>query len=246
MIYSRVFSALAALLFLPGCGGAGTFASFAVKDGERQAIICRPKGNGPFPAVVYNHGSIVDANGVDGAAERGNDLTGICAAFAKEGYLAFLPIREPYPMGRKWMNYRDSYKGIVARAVDHVKTRPDVDSSRVALVGFSMGGLSSLMAAPARGDLRAIALLAPASGRGRFREGVARAGEIQAPVLLMIESHDEFRVIRHGVKKLENALREAGKEVRLIRYNRGGGHQLFWSVDYYWKDLADFLKEKFR
>jgi acetyl esterase/lipase len=62
----------------------------------------------------------------------------------------------------------------------------------------------------------------------------------------MIESHDKFRIIRRGVKKLENALREAGKEVRLIRYNRGGGHQLFWSVDYYWKDLADFLKEKFR
>jgi dienelactone hydrolase len=217
-----------------------------VKGGERQAMICRPKGKGPFPAVVYNHGSVVDGHGVDGAAEIGYDLSGICAAFAKEGYIAFLPIREPYPMGRQWKNYRDRYKGIVARAIDHVRSRPDVDSSRVALVGFSMGGLSSLMAAPGRGDLRGIALLAPAFGRGRFREGMARAGEIQAPVLLMIEAHDELRVIHRGVKGLEAALRGADKEVRLIRYDRGGGHQLFWTVDYYWKDLADFLKEKLR
>ncbi len=42
---------------------------------------------------------------------------------------------------------------------------------------------------------------------------------------------------------LERALRAHGKEVHAIRYDRGGGHRLFWDAGYYWKDERSFLRE---
>ena len=43
---------------------------------------------------------------------------------------------------------------------------------------------------------------------------------------------------------LQEALRRYGKEFRAIRYDRGGGHKLFWKVGYYWKNLRTFLHEE--
>jgi dienelactone hydrolase len=100
---------------------------------NRQALICRPEGKGPFPAVVYNHGRIVDMEGIAGASERGYDLDGICRSLAKGGFLALAPIRD---RGRGNI---PGHKNEVSRAVDYVKILPDVDPSRVALMGFSRG-----------------------------------------------------------------------------------------------------------
>ena len=37
----------------------------------REAFLCMPKGDGPFPVAVFNHGSIVDGWGWPGARARG-------------------------------------------------------------------------------------------------------------------------------------------------------------------------------
>jgi hypothetical protein len=47
-----------------------------------------------------------------------------------------------------------------------------------------------------------------------------------------------------AVNVLDQALRNQGKEVHTIRYNRGGGHYLFLRKDYWWDDLRAFLHEK--
>lgn len=212
---------------------------------EIQALLCRPEGAGPFPAVVYNHGSVVDGHGYIGARHVGYDMDGTCEALAKEGVVALLPIREPTPRGKGFMRYEERYKDVVAGAVDYVKTRPDVDPSRVALMGFSMGGLTSLIAGVERNDLKALLLLAPAWGRGRMAEAVERVPSLNAPVLLLVEAGDDQPILR-GVELLEQALKTRGKDARVIRYDRGGGHRLFYRVDYYWEDVRAFLREKLR
>lgn len=217
--------------------------SFPVGDEHRDALLCRPEGKGPFPTVVFNHGSIVDGWGWPGASSRGYQLEAICEALAGGGFFAFLPIREKWPRGKGWMQYDGSYKEVVSRAVDHVKTLKDVDPFRIALMGFSMGGLTSLKVAVERKDLKALLLLAPAWGRGLLADEIPRVPEINAPVLLLIEDSDGPPILK-GFALLERALKAHKKEARIIRYDRGGGHELFYKVDYYWEDVKAFLREK--
>ncbi len=214
----------------------------AERPGERRALVCTPKGQPPYAAVVFNHGSIVDMLGWPGATQRGYRLDRVCEALAAEGYFVFAPIRENSARGRGFQEYEDAYREIVLQAVDHVKTLAGVDGSRIALAGFSMGGLVSFKVALERGDLRAVALLAPAFGRGLLGEAAKSANNISAPVLVMVEQSDGVPILR-GVGILEKALGSRGKAFRLVRYDRGGGHELFYDVGYWWDDLKAFLHE---
>ena len=217
--------------------------SFSTGDDRRDALLCRPQGTGPFPVVVFNHGSIVDSLGWPGAIRRGYNLSAICETLAEDGFLVFAPIREKVPRGRGWMSYDERYKEVVSVAIDYVKTLPGADPSRLALMGFSMGGLTSLKVAVERKDLKAVLLLAPAWGRGLLADEIQNVPSLTAPVLLLVEAGDEPQILK-GVAMLEKALQANKKEVRSIRYNRGGGHELFYKVDYYWEDMRDFLREK--
>ena len=214
----------------------------AAHAGERRALVCAPKGPPPFAAVVFNHGSIVDMMGWPGATQRGYRLDRVCEALAAEGYFVFAPIRENTARGLGFPDYEDAYREIVLQAIDHVKALPEVDRSRVALAGFSMGGLASFKVALERSDLRAVALLAPAFGRGLLGEAAKSSDRISAPVLVMVEQSDGAPILR-GVGILEQALASRGKPLRLVRYDRGGGHELFYDVGYWWDDLKAFLHE---
>ncbi|MGH7772008.1 MAG: dienelactone hydrolase family protein [Candidatus Binatia bacterium] len=225
------------LFMLQGCGAVGSMVSYRFGGAEEKALLCRPLGEGPFPTVVYSHALIVDLNGYQGAARRGYDLDGICQALAADGFLAFAPIRQSGP------GNIPRHKEEASRAIDYVKTLPDVDASRIALMGFSRGGLLTLMVGLERKDLKALLILAPAPGEGHFAEAVKRISSLRAPVLLLVEASDDPRILENS-SALERALLGPGGEVRSIRYNRGGGHRLFYDAGYYWNDVSAFLREK--
>lgn len=209
---------------------------------ERDALLCMPKGEGPFAVVIFNHGSIVDGWGWPGASAQGYRLDRVCEALAAEGFVIFAPIRENSPRGRGFDRYEEKYREIVMHAVDHAKTLPKVDASRIALAGFSMGGLVSFLVSTDRSDLRALALLAPAAGRGVIAQGVQRVAAITAPTLVLIESGDA-PPIRRGVDMIEQTMRGENKNIKVVRYDRGGGHALFYDLGYWWDDLRAFLRE---
>lgn len=229
------------LLFLflaQGFGTAASTVSYRIGEVEGQALICRPEGKGPFPTVIYNHGLIVDNVGYQRAARRGYDLSGICHALAADGFLAFAPLRQ------SGKGNIPRHKEEVSQAVDYVKSLPEVDPSRIALMGFSRGGLLTLMVGVERNDLRALLIVAPApGGRGDFAKAVGRAASLNTPVLLLVEAGDGTDILEN-FNILEHALKSHGKDHRSIRYTRGGGHRLFYDVGYYWDDVRSFLLEK--
>lgn len=214
-----------------------SFLSYGAGREKGEALVCRPEGSPPFPAVVFNHGLIVDLEGYEGARKRGYMLDEICQALANDGFLAFIPIRKSGVVNLP------GHAREASSAIDYVKTRSDVDASRVALMGFSRGALLTLMAGVERQDLRALVILAPAPGRGHLAAAVEGAGSIAVPVLLLVDASDSS-VILEGFEMLERALRKHRKDLKAVRYDRGGGHRLFWKVGYYWKDVREFLTEK--
>lgn len=136
-----------------------------------------------------------------------------------------------------------SHKAQALQAVDHVKTLPDVDSSRVAVTGNSRGGLLTLIVGVEQKGLKALVIMAPAEVGRNFSATLSRVSALDAPVLLLVEAGDESEY-QNNFDALDQILREHGKEVKSIRYDRGGGHSLFHSAGYYLQDVKAFLHEK--
>ena len=200
-----------------------------------EGQLCRPRGSGPFAAVVYQHGGLGDRIG--GAPNE------TCEALARAGFLGFSLVRRSTPSLEAHLEDADV-------AVEYVKSRSDVDPRRLGVIGFSRGGLLAWQQAVKRSDLSAVVIMAVAVN-DLLR--LSDAGKISAPLLLQVAKNDTGSRLTKGRNTLEftravaRALEIAGREGSLIVYRAYGqyGHTLFFSVNSrYWPDVVGFLTEK--
>lgn len=120
-----------------------------------QAYLYKPAGAGPFPLVIYNHGSR-DGNE---RAERpfpfiGRMLTGA-------GYAVLVPERRGYgksdgatfrddvgrDLGKRFITRMNAEAGDVLAALDSLKSDTTLVTARPAIMGWSFGGIVSVLAA---------------------------------------------------------------------------------------------------
>lgn len=120
----------------------------------------RPPGEGPFPCVVYNHGSALTEGHEDNAAP------GIPLLLNSWGLACFFPHRRGYGFspGPSWRSecdaepFSDIYnRQLVARldgesddvvaAYEHVRRQPRIAPDRIGVMGSSFGGVNTLLAA---------------------------------------------------------------------------------------------------
>jgi dienelactone hydrolase len=214
-------------------------AEYRIGGVNPEALLCRPEGKGPFPAVVHNHGVGVDTVGYQKAVKRGYDLPGICKELAAGGFLTFVPIRQ----GGPGLRNLPPHKAQVLEAIDYMKRLADVDQSRIALTGNSRGGLLTLMVGVERSDLKALVIMAPAEIGRNFSNALSQISSLNAPVLLLVEKGDEPE-FQNNFDALDRVLRENKKEFKSIRYDQGGGHSLFHTAGYYLQDIKVFLHDK--
>ena len=190
-----------------------------------------PDGAGPFPAVIFLHGGLgpVIGGGPKATAE----------AIAEAGFVGFAPIR------REDLSLAGNVQDVTA-AIDYVQSLKNVDAERLAIIGFSRGGLLAFMSSTRRRDLKAVVLMAPAHGRGALRRFLAAADDVTAPTLILVAKNDTKQANHVRISEQINAtLKNAGKETRLIVYPPYGrdGHCLFFEVrQTYWQDVEKFLK----
>ena len=238
---TRKFRCLIFLLVfaMQGYGDLAFSADYRIGGVNPEALLCRPEGKGPFPAIVHNHGVGVDTVGYQKAVRRGYDLPGICKELSADGFLTFVPIRQ----GGPGLRNLPPHKAQVLEAIDYVKRLPDVDPSRIALTGNSRGGLLTLMVGVERPDLKALVIMAPAEIGRNFSNALSQVSSLNAPVLLLVEKSDEPQ-FQNNFDALDRVLRENKKEVKSIRYDQGGGHNLFHTAGYYLQDIKVFLHEK--
>jgi carboxymethylenebutenolidase len=232
-----------------------------------RGYLYRPPGDGRVPAIIYSHGSV----------ERGELATRrptewLAYRLSRLGYAVFVAERRGYggSEGRGVVGGEGGLTSLtsglpgevqdVLAAIDFLQTQPGVDGSRIALVGKSLGGLVSLMAAAQRRDLRGVVSLAGGYGFGDRGMGPVMlfvqdelrnaAKRITAPTLLMHAQND--RVVPAAFSQMVAAeLRE--RRVPVVEkiypaYKVGGraieGHTLFDGVNglpFFWKNLTTFL-----
>ena len=210
--------------------------------------VCLPSASGSFPGVLYSHGGKEDA--------VGGDIEGTCEALAAAGYLG-------YSKARCYELQLDPGRLDVRDGLDDLLATRCLDAERLAVMGYSRGGLLSLELALDYPDLfDAVILMAPAPGNGALEEAMAdpRLGEIRARFLVLVSGNDQCQGANHvsEARELSEALDDAGLDVSfevLADVPDRCGHYLFDTVnDYckvsaelcYWPRVINFLDEHVR
>jgi dienelactone hydrolase len=182
------------------------------------ATVLRPEGNGPFGAVVLNHG--VSASARERARESSDLLINAAAVFARRGYVVVLPLRRGFGLTGGEMaedpgscsnpDYQRAEQNAAAdvmSAYNYARTLPYVDGSRMILAGQSAGGMVSIFTAGTRQPQGLVAVLAFAAGRGgdpdinpgvpcaiepiaRVMDGLGK--NVRVPVLFNYSENDLF------------------------------------------------------
>ena len=235
------------------------------------ATILRPEAQGPFGAVILNHG--VSASARERARESSDLLINSAAVFARRGYVVVMPLRRGFgatggemaedPGSCSNPDYRTAESNAaddVMAAYDYARTLPYVDGNRMILAGQSAGGMVALFTAGTRTPPGLQAVLAFAAGRGGDPdinpgvpcaiEPVARVFDmigktIRVPVLMNYAENDLFfspKVSRQWYDRLNASWGDA--EYALQPAFGKDGHYLFGDtlgVRYWLPTVEGFL-----
>jgi dienelactone hydrolase len=213
------------------------------KDGLYvAAAIRKPKGEGPFPAVIVFHGA-PGGRGMGQLLGWSRGATGgpVWERFLQEGYVVAVA---DYRGGDRNLTSAPSPTAVTAiddglSVIEHVRGLPYVDKSRVSLYGVSLGGNLVCYLVSKDPTLHAAILGAPApiwflgvqlpptppSGQRdlsapRIDAAVAAANiaPIKTPVLILVGTEDRLLPLD---TVLHDELAKAGKSVRMDVYEHG-------------------------
>jgi dienelactone hydrolase len=185
-----------------------------------KAFLWKPAGRGPFPAILFNHGS----GGADPAHTAGLPITEaaekLAPLFVKHGYAFLYLFRRGQglsanegPFMQDVLQREEVAKGKEARqhlqfvllTTDHLDdvtaglsfmtSLPAVDAHRIAVAGHSFGGQLTLLAAEGDTTVRAVVTFAAAAGsweRSReLRERLLTAvRKTTSPIMLIHAAND--------------------------------------------------------
>jgi carboxymethylenebutenolidase len=128
---------------------------FKSGDLDLKGYIWKPSGDGPFPALLWNHGSEKSPGSVDRVAPY----------FVSNGYVFFVPHRRgqgnspgPYIMdelnragskgerGQLLVNLHETHLEDQLAALQYLQAVPFVNKGRIAVMGWSFGGIQTMLA----------------------------------------------------------------------------------------------------
>jgi carboxymethylenebutenolidase len=186
-----------------------------------KAFIWKPAGPGPFPAVLFNHGS----GGADAAHTAGMQITEaaekLAPLFLKHGY-AFLYLfrrgqglsadqapfmqdllqREEVAHGKEarqrlhFILVTTDQLDDVAAALSFLKRTPGIDAKRIAVAGHSFGGVLTLLTAERVTSVCAeVTFAAAANSWGRspeLRERLLAAVRKTSAAIMLIQAANDY------------------------------------------------------
>jgi dienelactone hydrolase len=175
------------------------------------ATILRPDGQGPFGAVILNHG--VSASARERARESSDLLINAASVFARRGYVVVMPLRRGFGAtggdmaedpgscsNPDYMSAEARAADDVMAAYDYARALPYVDGNRMILAGQSAGGMVSVFTAGTRQPqgLQAVLSCAPRRrGDPESTPGVPCAVEPVARVLETVGRSVRVPVLFH-------------------------------------------------
>ncbi len=207
------------------------------KDGVYVgAAIRKPKGNGPFPALIHFHGApggrpMEQLTGWS----RGDTGGPMWERFLKEGYVVV--VADYRAVGPAPQPDVPAYVDDGVAVVEYVRALPYVDGNRIHVYGVSLGGnlvlhligktkvKAAVLGAPAPMQFLGLTIPQGNPPEDRFRGATANEplaqkniAAIQCPVLIFAGTADSLLPLD---RDLHDRIEKAGKPVRLEIYEKG-------------------------
>jgi len=227
-----------------------------------QAYLYKPAGDGPFPVVIYNHGSR------DGRERTSEPFLHVGKMLTQAGYAVLVPERRGYGMsdGSAWrQEVGNDQSRLITRlqaetddvlaALDYLRSVPFADTSRIGIMGWSFGGIVTMLAVS-----RSTAFLVAIDQAGgaltwdvnaHVRSVLVAAAEKAAtPTLFMVAKNDRTTL---SVSTLAEIFRKRGVPYRMVIYEpftpaqgtgaAAPGHAVFSAqgVSVWESDVVQFL-----
>ncbi len=183
------------------------------KGGDRALFgaLYKPPGGGPFPALIWNHGS-------EKAPGAGPQFGSVASIFVPAGYVVFAPVRRGHGFSKgryigDVVRQTRAAEGVEAAnrmavhlleteqlddqlaGLAYVKQLAFVDSDRIAVAGCSYGGIQTLLGAERNVGYKAAISISPAalswSGNSLLQKRLVQSLQgINIPVLLLQPARD--------------------------------------------------------
>jgi len=199
--------------------------AFRSGPNELHGFLYRPAGNGPFPAIVFNHGS-----------ERlPGPMTGQAEFYVNHGFVLFVPhrrghgrssdvgryiedvLREKSDDPQVFVDELVAQLDDVMAAIAYVGSLPGVDPKRIAVSGCSLGGIESLLAAERGAGIVAAIDFAGASvtwaSNAALQERMKRAARNAKVPVFFLQAENDYDTAPSKV--LSEEMRLAGKPARV-------------------------------
>ena len=136
---------------------------------ELHGFLWKPDGPGPFPAILWNHGS----------EKLPGSQPVLAKFFTEHAYVFFVPHRRgqgrspgeyiqelvaqapPSERARRMVELQQTEVEDVIAALNFLKSKPFVDTTRIAISGCSYGGIQTLLAGERNLGVKALIPFAP-------------------------------------------------------------------------------------
>ncbi len=190
-----------------------------------HGFLYKPEGSGPFPAVLWNHGS----------ERRPGWLPELGPLFAGKGYVLFIPHRRgqgrssgPYIMdllaqeqsrggpaarSRKLVELMEEHLDDQIAAFSYLKGLPYVDPKKIGVAGCSFGGIQTVLAASQPLGLRAAVDFAGGAeswqGSPELRERMSSSVRKALVPIFFIQAANDYDLAPS--RKLDLEMEKAGK-----------------------------------
>ena len=238
---------------------------------QLKALLWRPTGSPPFPAIIFCHGSY-QSN--DTSYNPVKQISSIAPIFAKNGYMFFGLLGRGVGLSRgqgensadlmanafkqKGNDERNKIqlqqlmtgqlRDMVAE-LTFLRKRSDVNSNRIAIIGHSFGGSLSLLLAEHEHSVKAVIVFGAASyswnHSSQLRERlISSVKNITAPIMLVHAENDYSTKPGYVIYSLLN---QPGKTHILKIYPKFGnsqreGHNMIFLNPATWEgDVLEFL-----
>jgi dienelactone hydrolase len=203
---------------------------------ELHGFLWRPDGAGPFPAILWNHGS--------------EKLPGSQPALAKfyteHAYVFFIPHRRgqgrspgdyiqdlvaqapPSERARRMVELQQAAVDDVIAALNFLKSRPLVDPNRIAISGCSYGGIQTLLAGERDLGVKALVPFAPGAmsweQNVQLQDRLLRAVNLAKAPVFLIQAQNDYNLAPSRV--LSEEARKKNKDFQSKIYPAfGNSHQ---------------------
>jgi carboxymethylenebutenolidase len=262
----RVYGLLLFFAFLHGpCFAQSKPEEVVFASGGRQlhGFLWKPEGSGPFPAIVWNHGS----------EKLPGSQPALASFYNSHSYVFFVPHRRgqgrspgdyiqdlvaqapPGGRARRMVELQEAEVDDVVAGLNYLKSQAFVDPTRMAISGCSYGGIQTLLAGERDLGVRALVPFAPGAMsweqnvplQDRLIDSIDRA---RAPVFL-IQAQNDYDLAPSRVLSKRASKKQKDYQSKVYPAFGGSHHDGHWgfcttATDVWGNDVLVFLEAQMK